>query len=452
MQIPIMAGMTARDGVFAAEYPVNLEPRAKTNGLSQGQLVATRGAVQKATGLGIGRGGILWNGDHYRVSGSRLIRVNPDWTVTNIGDVGNDTKPCGFDYSFDRLSINSAGKLFYYDGTTLIEVTDPDLGTVLDHLWIDGYFVTTDGEFLIATELLDPTSVSPLKYGSAEQDPDPLTGVIKVRGELYGIGRHTIQVFFNVGGLNFPFAVNTSATIPFGCISASAKCMVAGQSFAFVGGARNEPLGLFVMSNGGAERISNIEIEKLLAAEIAPELIELECRTFGEEFYILMHLAGRTIGVSLQASKVAEEGAWFVLHSDGPYRPRHAIWAYGSHIVDDCTGTAIGELTTGTAAHFGITPDWELSTALMFSDGAAFGIDEVELFGQFPLDGCTVFFAMTRDGAIWSNEIARTLDGRRDERVVWRPSLRVRTLVGFKWRGKGRVALARADVRGEAMA
>ena len=452
MQIPIMAGMTARDGHFAAEYPVNLEPRAKVSGLSQGQLVSTRGAVQRVAGTGAGRGGILWNGALYRASGSRLIRIDADWTVANLGDIGNDNAPCGFDYSFDRLSIRSGGKLFYYDGTALTQVTDPDLGTVLDHVWIDGYHVTTDGEFLVATDLLDPANVNPLKYGSAEQDPDPLTGVFKIRGELYGVGRHTIQVFDNVGGLNFPFRVNTSATIPVGCISATAKCPVGGETYAFIGGARNEPLGLYVLAGGSAERLSNMEIEAILAAEPVPELIELEYRTFGEEAYVLIHMAAKTIGVALQASKAADDGAWFILASDGPYRPRHAVWAYGKHVVDDLAGTAIGELTTATALHFDADPDWTFASALMFNEGEAFSIDEVELSGQFPLSGCAVFFSMTRDAAVWSNEIARRLTGRRDERVVWRPSLRVRTLTGFRWRGKGRVAIARADARGEVMA
>lgn len=451
MQIPIMAGMTARDGVFAADYPVNLEPRAKVSGLSQGQLITTRGTVPFATGLGIGRGGINWNDSLYRVSGSRLIRVASDGTVTNIGDVGSDGRPCGFDYSFERLAIRSAGKLFYYDGTALVEVTDPDLGTVVDMLWMQGYFVTTDGEFVVVTELLDPTKVEPLKYGSAEQDPDPVTGLIKMREELYALGRHSTQVFQLVGGLNFPFAVIQGATIPYGCISASAKCLVGGNTFAFVGGARGEPLGLFVAAGGAAQRISNIEIETILAAERYPEQIELEARSFGEESYVLMHLADRTIGVALQASKVAEDGAWFILDSNGPYRPRHAVWCYGKHIVDDLTGPAIAELSAASVAHFDTVPDWRFSSALMFNEGDPFQIHDVELSGQFPLDGCTVFFSMTRDAAVWSNEIARVLTGRRDERVVWRPGLRVRTLTGFRWRGTGRVAISRADARGEAL-
>jgi hypothetical protein len=87
----------------------------------------------------------------------------------------------------DRFSQRS---LWYYtpaDGLT--QVTDEDLGLVIDGLWIDGYFMTTDGTYVVVTELSDPTQVQPLKYGSAEEDPDPVTGLLKYRDEAYVLGR-----------------------------------------------------------------------------------------------------------------------------------------------------------------------------------------------------------------------------------------------------------------------
>lgn len=452
MQIPIMAGTTAKGGAFAADYPVNLEPRAYTSGISRGQLVTTRGTEPFATGLGIGRGGIVWNGEHYRVSGSRLIKVSSSGAVTDLGDVGNDERPCGFDYGFDRLAIRSAKKLYYWNGTTLTQVTDTDLGDVVDMCWIDGYFATTDGEFLVVSDLTNPASVNPLRYGSAEEDPDPITGVIRFREELYGIGRHTIQTFDNVGGLNFPFQVVQGATIPYGCVSASAKCLLGGSGFAFVGGGRNEPLGLFIAGRGDAQRLSTREIEDILNAESQPEKIELEYRAFGEEAYIYMHLKDRTIGVALQASREAEQGAWFTLQTDGgKYRPRAAVWFAGKHIVDDASGTGIGSLSAASSSHFGAEQDWVCTSSLMFNEGEAFEIGEVELTGQFPLSGCVVFFSMTKDAVVWSGEIARRLTGQRDERVLWRPGLLARSILGFRWRGNGCVALSRADARGEAV-
>ena len=39
--------------------------------------------------------------------------------------------------------ICGGGNLYYYDGATFEQVTDPDLGVVHDQIWVDGYFMTT---------------------------------------------------------------------------------------------------------------------------------------------------------------------------------------------------------------------------------------------------------------------------------------------------------------------
>jgi hypothetical protein len=145
------------------------------------------------------------------------------------------------DYSFDRLAIASSGVLYYLFGGVLSKVTDPDLGTVNDVLWIDGYFLTTDGTSIVQTELLDPASVNPLKYGSSEADPDKVVALIKLRNELYVLNRHSIEVFQNVGGSLFAFARVPGALTPKGCIGTFACSLYLG-SIAFLGSARNEAL------------------------------------------------------------------------------------------------------------------------------------------------------------------------------------------------------------------
>jgi hypothetical protein len=136
-------------------------------------------------------------------------------------------------------------------------------------LWIDGYTMTTDGTSIVVTELNDPTSVLPLKYGSAEEDPDMVTGLIKARNEAYALGGNTIQVFQNVGGNGFPFAPVKGASIPVGCVGPQAKCLF-GDSFAFVGSARNEAIGVYLAGSGSATRISSRAIDDELAKVADP--------------------------------------------------------------------------------------------------------------------------------------------------------------------------------------
>ena len=178
MQVPILSGVFTDNGPnVRVSYPVNLVPVPTQSGVSQEYLRPADGLISNGTGPGTDRGGVEWDGILYRVMGSKLVTVAQNGTVTVLGDVGDDGKLVTLDYSFDLLGIASAGNLWFWNPvtSTLTQNTDPDLGTVVDVVWVDGYWMTTDGEFLIVTELSNPLDVNPLKYGSSEVDPDPVT-------------------------------------------------------------------------------------------------------------------------------------------------------------------------------------------------------------------------------------------------------------------------------------
>src|SRR3990167_3445870 len=141
MQIPVLNGIyTDENSDFRTSYPHNLVPVPKTTGISSGYLRPAEGIVDFGdAGQGICRGGINWDGICYRISGTKLISISRAGVVTVIGDVGGLRDQVTFDYSFDYLGITSGSNFYLYDGATLTQQTDPDLGTVLDHVWIDGY-------------------------------------------------------------------------------------------------------------------------------------------------------------------------------------------------------------------------------------------------------------------------------------------------------------------------
>ena len=205
-QVSILSGIYTDGGSpdFRSSYPRNMIPVVKSQGISSGYLRPAEGIEQVGTGPGADRGAINWNGVLYRVMGTSLVSVSAAGAVTVHGDVGLGGTVT-MDYSFDRLAIASGGRMYYWNGTTLTQVTDPDLGVVLDLLWIAGYFVTTDGTNLVQTDLADPASINPLHYGSAETDPDPVRAVDELRNELYGFGRYTVEVYQNGGGTGFVF-------------------------------------------------------------------------------------------------------------------------------------------------------------------------------------------------------------------------------------------------------
>lgn len=444
MRVSLISGITADETAeFRVSRPVNLETVAVDNKIATAQFRMTSGAVPFATGPGIDRGGIAWNGILYRAMGTKLVSVSAEGVVTVLGEIGG-TGPVTFDFGFDRLAIRSGTKLFYWNGTALTQVTDPDLGAVLDMLWIDGYYMTTDGTSIIVTELNDPTAISPLKYGSAEEDPDMVTGLIKLRNEAYAIGRYTIQVLRNVGGNGFPFANLRGGSIPVGCVSPSAKCLFA-DTFAFVGSARREAIGVYLAGSGTATRISDRAVDDELAKVVDPTQIILENRTSRGERRLLVHLPDKTLVFLANASRALEGPIWYDAFSERgqPYRLRNAVECYGKRFVGDLASAAIGELSDAVSTHFGEQAEWLFDVGPIFNEARGVILHSVELVG-LPGRGpsgaeTTIFMSMTRDGQNWSIErgVSMGARGDREARMQWRPRTNFRNWIGLRFRGYG---------------
>lgn len=447
--IPLLSGIAGTEtGEFVRTYPLNLEPVIVDSQISAGQLKCVQGTVQTGTAYGPDHGGIFWNGALYRVNGQHLIRIDADgtWTLigSEVGNYGTITTRCAFDYSFDRLAITANGNLFYYapgliSGNALTRVTDPDIGSVLDMIWIDGYFMTTDGTSIVVTELNDPFSVKPLKYGSAEEDPDPITGLLKYRGEAYVFGRNTIQLFRNIGGNGFPFETILGGLIPFGCVAPAAKCLF-GDSFAFVGSGRGEGLNVYIGGQGTAEPIGCRELCNALDALSDPTVVELEARSDRDERRLMIHLPTETWVFLLNASSEAKQPIWYRIATDSNgYHCRNAVKAYGKTWVGDTQSAAYGYLTDSDRTHFGIDPTWQFDAGLLYNQGLGAIVHSLELVGLPGRGGDgTVFMSVTRDGETWGPERAvQLIASNRNRRIAWRPHARIGNYLGLRFRGAG---------------
>ncbi len=436
--IPLLGGMKATtQAEFVESPPVNLEPVILDNGISRGQFRSMAGAVVRWQGKGVDRGAMVRNGRHYRVSGTKLIEVMSTGPIV-IGDVGG-SGPVSMDIGFDRLAVRSGTNLFYVTTTGLTQVTDPDLGQVLDLLWVDGYYMTTDGSSIVVTELADPTRVEPLKYGSAEEDPDMVTGLMELRGEVLVFGRNTIQAFQNVGGLGFPFRQVQGATVPYGCVSANAKCYFT-ETVAFVGSGKNEALGVYLVGNGTASKISNRALDLALSQITDPSVIECESRTYADESRLFVHLPDETWVFFAEASGRAQEKLWSIARDNDGYRIRNAVEINGGFWVGDNHSANVGVLTFDNMDHFGEAVEYRFDTMFMHNSGAGFIMKEIELVA-LPGRGAegTCFMSMTRDGMTWSRERV-TGTGRAGEtrkRLMWRPCVRCGNYMGLRFRGFG---------------
>jgi hypothetical protein len=447
MQISILSGVYSQRGPdFERSYPLNLVPNAEETGISKGYLRSAPGIDNFATGRGKDGGGICWNDVLYRISGTKLISVASDGTVSIIGTVGG-TGQGAMTFSFDRLAVARNNNLYLYDTTHgFVQVTDTDLGEVIDVVWQDGYFITTDGTSIVVTELNDPTSVDPLKYGSSEADPDSIMGLGSRRGELLAFNRFTTETFFNAGTTGFPFQRNRGAQIDKGAVGTHAKCRFL-ETYAMVGSGRNEQPQVYLLGEGQAQPISTREIDRMLAALSDEELaaIILEAREGAGAKDLYLHLPDQTLVYSQLASEALQVPAWYRLASgtDGlsPYRGRNFVLAYGAWHCGDLNSAALGVLTDLHDNQFGEKAAWQFDAQLVYSQGKGGVCHDLELVGFYgradPGVEPRVFMRWTDDGLVYSQErSARAgFTGQRSLRLAWRRNGFIRQWRSFRFRG-----------------
>lgn len=431
MQIPILNGIYSdATGDFRTSYPRNLVPVAKSTGVSTGYLKPADGIVANgAGGPGIDRGAINWNGKLYRVMGTKLVSVDKVGTVTVLGDVGGAGQ-VSLDYSFDKLAIASNGILWYWDGAHLTSVTDSDIGVVKDVKWIGGYYTTTDGTFIAVTDLDNPYSVNPLKYGSLTS-PETLFAIDELRNEMYAFARYTIEVFDNIGGINFPFQVNQGAQVPKGIIGTHAYCSI-GDTFIFLGSGFGEAPGVYMLVPGDTQKLSTREIDRLLLDYTEAQLatVVVETKVDRNHQFVLFHLPDQCLVYDTIGSKLLGEPVWFPLTSSivgkGTYRARNFSWCYDQWNVGDPTSNSLGITSDSVSTHYGQTIGWDFATLVLYAEGNGAIVHELELValtGRVAAGTDPVIWTQySLDGETWSVERSARAgrQGQRAQRICWR--------------------------------
>jgi len=336
-----------------------------------------------------------------------------------------------FDYSSDYLSLSANNKLWLYDGTDLKQVTDADLGTVIDHIYVDGYFMTTDGTYLIVTELADPFSVDPAKYGSSEADPDSIKALLKIRNEPYALNRYTIEAYDNVGGSGFPFARIETSQIEKGTLGTQTCCVFL-ERIAFLGSGRNESPSIYLGYNGITEKIATREIDLILKEYTETELstVLLESVLDENHQFLFVHLPNEALVFDGAASSDTDTKVWFHLTSSltetkSQYLARNFIWVYDKWMIEDPSSTKIGYITSDSANHYSNPVRWEFQTLIIYNQAKGAVLHQLELVGLTGRNAAdTETKAWTEysiDGETWSSAKPAKLGkiGNRNKRAVF---------------------------------
>jgi len=482
-QIPLASGTYTDVGAeFRTSRPHNLIPVIKNTGISKMFLRTAEGLsrfdVNAPTLVGHDRGGINWQGTCYRVIGTNFVSVNAYGVVTVLGQLPDDGNPVVLAYGFPNqgIGILSAKTLWFYttqkpDGTTqpmptLQQCTDPSVGNPIDLIWMAGYFLMTDGTYAYVTQLANQFTINTQLYGSDSNSPDPLNGLLKFRNEAYFCNRYTIGVFDNEGGTGFPFQENIGAMIPKGVIGPQAKTLTS-QGFAFLGGAQDEAPSVWLsIGMGIATKIADRETEMILEQYSEAQLYgaTLEYRGEKDQQFLYVHLPDYTLVYDVAGSQMAQAPIWFYLSSSmdstGTWRAWHPVYCYGKFIYGDKLDQRVGYLDSTTALQYGNPVGWQFDTIFVYNQAHGFAVNMLELIGTYGRaandEVATVGMRYSNDGEIWSAPrfISLGAQGRRNQRVQWRPKHFFRNFRGYRFSGSNAspVSFAALEATGDPLA
>lgn len=442
--------------------PVNMYAVEKDILGAKGYMIGYPGLTKLADGKGIDRGGNYNErfGDHYRVSGGKLISVSDVGAVVELGNIPGASQARLVDfYSFNTQGIIADGNFYLYSpGGGFQHVVDPDLGSPIDGVWVDNYYFMTDGEYLFHTELTDETSIDPLMFATAEFMPDPSLGLAKTQdNKVIVFGRYSIEYFVNVATANFAFQRVATRGQKIGIVATHAKCDSGGK-FYITGGYRDSAVSVYAIGIGSAVKVSTREIDKILAKYSEPELsdMRMESRTENNVTFVLVHLPEETLCFNESiAAEFGNEIAWSLLKTgtgDTVYRGINGIldarsgkWVYGDRL-----GSKIGVLDNDVCTQYDAITEWLLFTPLINLE--TFSIDELSIEtipGHTTTDDATVAVSMTYNGVSYGGEHWMQYGAPADygQRFILRRLGICNDWMGFRFRGVSESRMAFALMR-----
>lgn len=398
--------------------PVNLTAVIREIKGDQGYLLSHDGLTAFAVTNGVARGGTFNErfNQHYRVSGDFFESVSALGVVTTIGQTAGD-EVCSFSNSFNTQAILSDGKLWLWDNTSLLQVTDPDLGFPIDITWFRGIYVMTDGEFLFHTDIANEFAISPLKYSSSEFSSDKILAVADDgHNQIYAFNRYSTEVFY------FDATVPTGTSVLVNINAASnqigivgTKCQVLMDGVFFIlGGRQDESPSVHILNAGQEVTIATREIDKLISKYTESELaaVILEARVVDRDKFIIIHLpcetllynhtVGKSIGIeaawSYVKSGVDTDNVWRAVF--GVFDPRATKWIYGDKLE-----SKLGYLDKQTAGQYGERVESICYTPII-KELETLSIDEFEIdtISGYTSNDFTSAFSMSYDGVFYGTE------------------------------------------------
>lgn len=417
MQLPIIRGEQTDAQTDYVDYlPKNLLAVAKAIRGADSYLVSHDGLKQfsnydvASSYLGDRNG--LYNerqNRHFRVTGNSFVTLSPSGAVTEIGIIPGVVR-CSFSYSFQSTMVSNGQSAWrYLDSGIVDEMTLPRMA--IDNVWISGFYMFTDGEYLFHTKALDESAIDPLQYATAEISPDPVVGLLTTQDDLLMVfGRFSTQYFYYAATDQFAFSNISQKAINAGIVGTHAKTILSGDVF-ILGGRKNESPSFYIVAAGDIKPVSTRTVDKIVAQYTNEELASavLESRTDERTALLIVRLPSHTLCFNWTFAQAAGfENAWSVLSTgidnniwigcNGVFDPVARKWIYGS-----INSGKTFELDKINGAHDNQAVEYEFQTPIVAVNAriSQIEIDTITGYSEHPQ---SVFLSVCQDGIFFGNE------------------------------------------------
>ena len=259
--------------------------------------------------------------------------------------------------------------------------------------FLDQYFVAlcSDGKTYVSA-LLDGGTWDVLDVAEAESSPDYTKMIHADHGEIWQFGTESIEVWWNSGDLDYPFAVNRSATMQSG-LSHQFSVAPVGTGLMWVGRMKNGPEVVYRSDGYRPVRVSNYAVEQSIqqktVAGVAPTAFSYQ--QFGHSFYVLTYPDDNLTWVYDATENMWHERTYLNGSTEEAHRARCHCFAgpinaaSSNHLVGDRANGRIYTLRMDNLSDFGNTIRRIRRCPHTFNRGEWIYPDSLEIFGEFGL-------------------------------------------------------------------
>jgi len=328
----------------------------------------------------IDRGMLVNQGKLYKVTDTTLYSVDNTGTHTALGTIPGSERCMLKAMGAQVIIANGGGKIYVWDGTTLTQNTNINLGNPRSVSVLNNQAIYDDGsgQSFDVSDSGQPSSIGGLSYAAAESFSDNLLMTYAWKEILYLMGENTIELWWNTLQGSPPFDKIQGGVINTGIGAIHSVADI--PDYMFFLGTDNQ----FHALSPGSSIADNIISTPAMAKEINDYLVTSDCIGWtmsieGQWFYVVTFPTQDVTWV------LPIGGEWFQWGTgDGRIRANSYARFFNKHLVADYASGNIYELDADTYDDVGESINRVRDTApihpgLVGQDNKEFEINSLEV-------------------------------------------------------------------------